>query len=88
MRILSEITAPEQSYYEIAYDTDTGEKIGYLPTAYVRQFNGEAPTPETTTYGETDSRLDTVWRLAFLLLGAGAICILIDFLLLRKRNDD
>lgn len=88
IRIVSEIRAPEQSYYQIAYDTEEGEKTGYVPTAYVRQFNGEPPIPETTVYGETDSRLDAVWRLTFLLLGAGAICILVDFLLLRNREDD
>ncbi len=88
VRLLSQIDAPEQSYYEIAYDTENGEVVGYLPTAYVREFNGEAPTPTTSVYGETDSRLDSVWRLAFILLGAGAICILVDFLILRKRNDE
>ena len=77
--------ALEQTYYLVSFeDTDGKEQTGYLPSVYVSLFNGEPPESENRVYGDAASNSDSVWRLWYILLGTAAICILIDFLLLRK----
>ena len=86
--IVGEIAKLDHGYYEIAYTTDAGEQTGYVPKAFVALFDGSSPIPETNTYGNTEADGDAVWRFAYLMLGLGAIGILIDVLLLRKHKTD
>ena len=86
--LLGEIRQLNRTYYEIAYTAENGEvKTGFIPTAYVNLFDGTAPTTQTVTYGETEDDTDAVGRLIYILLGLGAIGILIDFLLLKKPKE-
>ncbi len=89
--LLGEVKKLNYEYYEVSYQTESGEtKTGFIPKDYVLLFDGSIPTTETVTYGNTEDDTDTVWRFAYILLGFGAIGILVDFLLLRKpkKNED
>lgn len=87
--VLSEIHRLDYPYYEISYTlTDGTTQTGYVPVSYVTLFDGTPPQLQTQIYGETESDKDSVFRLVYLLLGAFAICILTDFLLLRSRKDE
>lgn len=74
----------EQTYYLVSFEDGGVKQTGYLPSVYVSLFNGEPPKSENRVYGDTASDGDSVWRLWYILLGTAAVCILIDFLLLRK----
>lgn len=76
-------------YYWVSYtDANGTQQTGYIPKAYANEISG-APTPSVEkTYGETESDNDSVWRMAYLLLGTFAICILVDYLLIRKPKED
>ena len=88
IKVLGEITKLDQEYYHILFVDETGtEKTGYVPKSYVTETNGET-TVSTPVYGATESDVDAYGRLIYLLLGTGIICILIDFLLLRKPKDN
>lgn len=85
--VLGEIEKLDHAYYHVSYQTENGEmKTGYIPQAFVTDFSGLPPKSETIEAGETESDLDSVWRLAYLLLGFAAICILTDYLLLKKKK--
>ena len=85
--ILGEIEKLDHAYFHVSYKTENGEiKTGYIPQAFVTDFSGLPPKSETIEAGETESDLDSVWRLAYLLLGFAAICILTDYLLLKKKK--
>ena len=85
--VLGEIDELDHAYYHVSYQNENGEiKTGYIPQAFVTEFSGLPPASETVEAGETESDLDSVWRLAYLLLGFAAICILTDYLLLRKKK--
>ena len=86
--IIGEINNLGHGYYEIRYTTETGEQIGYIPKVFITLFDGSSPTPETTVIGNTDADKDSVWRMVYLILGLGAIGILIDVLLLRKEKPE
>ena len=87
--LLGEVTELDYDYYLIAYETADGEKkTGFVPMAYLTDFNGAPPQTETTTYGEQTADLDSIYRVTYLLLGTAAIALLIDFLILRKREDE
>lgn len=86
--LLGEVDQLDHAYYEVLYKTENGETVGYIPKAYITLFDGSTPTSETVTYGETETHSDEVWRLAYLILGMGAIGILVDFLILRKPKPD
>ena len=89
VRVVGEIGLLNYTYYEIVYTTATGEVRGYIPKNYVTKFDGTPPKVQSMTLGETLPNDDSVWRLAYILLGSGAICILVDFLLLKhKKNED
>lgn len=86
--LLGEVTKLHRAYYEIAYTAENGEmKTGFVPKAYVNLFDGTSPTAQTVTYGETADDSDSVWRFAYIILGFGAIGILVDFLLLKKPKE-
>ncbi len=84
IRIVGEVKGLDCEYYAVTY----GEYTGYLPKAYVVPFDGSPLETEATTIGDKQKNKDAVWRMAYILLGAGAICILADFLLMRKKRDD
>ena len=87
--ILGEVKKLNRDYYEIAYQTENGERVtGFIPTAYVNAFNGADPLLQVETYGETEDDHDSVGRFIYLLLGFGAIAILVDFLLLKKPKSE
>lgn len=85
--VLGEINKLDHAYFHVALESENGEiKTGYIPQAFVTDFSGLPPKSETIEVGETKSDLDSVGRLAYLLLGFAAICILTDYLLLRKKK--
>lgn len=89
VEILGEINELDHAYYHVSYTDETGAtKIGYIPQAYAALFNGAPPQSEDYLAGAKESDLDAAWRLAYLVLGFAAICILTDYLLLRKKKDD
>ena len=86
--LLGEVAQLDHAYYQIAYTNQNGElKTGYIPKSYVTLFDGSTPIPETVISGKTETDDDGVWRVAYLILGFGAITILVDFLILRKPKD-
>ncbi len=89
LSLLGEVEKLDHDYYQVAFTQADGTQItGYIPKSYITSFNG-APLPkEETVYGVTQSDTDARWRFVYLALGLGAICILIDYLLLRKKKDD
>ncbi len=86
--LLGEIGELDHEYYRIAYTDEEGNtKTGYIPQSYATPFDASPKTNvETIIGGEQNS--DAVWRLAYILLGLGAVGILVDFLLLRKKKTD
>ncbi len=82
--LLGEVSGLDSAYYEVR----VGEQIGYLPKSHVNLFNGTPPAEQTVIIGDMQDHKDSVWRFAYLVLGTGAICILVDFLILKKRRDD
>ncbi len=82
--LLGEVTGLDCDYYKIRY----GEKIGYIPKAYLLSYEGAPHRAEQTTVGNTGAAKDAVWRMAYILLGTAAIGILVDFLILRKKNEE
>ncbi len=82
--LLGEVKGLDCEYYKVLYQ----EKIGYLPKAYVTELNGDAQTPTETIINDRDANADEIWRLAYILLGAAAISILVGFLILRKKKED
>lgn len=90
MRVLGEITRLDHDYYQVEVVDGEGNATGvtgYVPKAYVSETDGLPPTSENVIFGATDDNGDAIWRLAYLLLGFAAICILVDFLILRKKKD-
>ncbi len=87
--LLGEINELDHEYYQVSYQTATGEtKTGFIPKAYVTPFDGTPPKVEITTVGQTQGDLDSLWRLAYIVLGLGAIGILTDWLLIRKKDEE
>ena len=81
--LLGEVNGTDCSYYAVAY----GEKTVYIPKSHVNFFDGTPPTAETVIVGDTEDNVEDIWRLAYLVLGCAAICILVDVLILRKKGD-
>ena len=87
--LLGEIDKLDFAYFHVAFETENGErKEGYVPQSYVNLFDGSPKESELYVVGETESNLDSVWRMAYLLLGFAAICILVDYLILRREKDE
>ncbi len=87
--LLGEIGELDHEYYRIAYtDSEGNVKTGYVPKTYATPFDASPKESATGQIGETESNLDSVWRFTYILLGFGAVCILVDFLLLRRKKDD
>ncbi len=86
--LLGEIRGLERAYYQVLIQTDSGDKIGYIPKAYATLFDGRTPVAEQVSLGNEDPAQNELWRSAYILLGFGAICILVDFLILRKPKNE
>ena len=82
--LLGKINGLDCEYYAVAY----GESTAYVPKSHVTLFNGAPPTTETVKIEDVNADKEAIWRLAYLLLGTGAICVLVDFLILRKKDKD
>lgn len=87
--VLKRVEHLDWLYYQVQYtDADGSVKIGYLPAAYVSDTDGRTPAADTKLLGTTNDRSDLIWRLAYLILGTLAICILVDYLILRRYDKD
>ena len=87
--LLAKVKGLETEYFEISYtDAEGVEKVAYLPTSFVTEFDGAPPDTITQTYGDPVNDRDSIFRLVYILLGGVAICILVDFLFLRPRRKD
>lgn len=89
VKIVGKIYKLDHAYYEIEIPDGNGNvKIGYVPKNYVTFFNGAPPVPSEEIYGEQEADTDAIWRCVYILLGLGAICILVDFLILHKPKQE
>lgn len=87
--LLGEIDKLDHPYYHVEFTDENGTlQTGFIPKAYVTEFSGKPPQATEVTYGELSDNNDDMFRLAYMLLGAGVICILVDLLILRKRKDE
>ena len=87
--LVGEVNDLDYSYYKIRFTDENGnEQTGFIPKPYVTLFDGEPKPTETTVIGNAAPNTDSLGRLLFLLLGAAAICILMDLLILHKPKDD
>ena len=87
--LLGEIDKLDHPYYHVAFIDENGARqTGFIPKAYVTLFNGAPPVPETEIYGGTNDNNDSIYRLCYLILGMGVICILADLIILKKRKND
>ena len=87
IQLLGEVRRLDYEYYQISFQSEDGEQTGYVPKSYVNLYDGTPnEVTDQTLGGEADD--GGVARLAFILLGSAIICILIDFLLLRKKPND
>lgn len=87
LTLIGEVNGLEHDYYKIEYTTESGTIEGYIPKDFVT-FIPDEPVPETIVYGDKLENKQSLFRLIYLCLGSLAVCILIDFLLLRRRNDE
>lgn len=88
VKVLGEIDELDYSYCYVEIEKDGTTVNGYIPKKYVLDFDGKDPKSNTAVVGETQSDTDSVYRLAFILLGLSAIAILTDYLILRNRNKE
>ncbi len=87
--LLGEIGQLDHTYYHISYvDLDGNTKTGYIPQSYVSLYDASPKDSETSLIGAQTGNEDGVWRLTYILLGFAAICILVAFLILRKKKVD
>ena len=85
--VLGQIDTPDYRYYRIAWtDGEGNERTGFVPVAYVTAFDGSPVPAEQANFGGTGADTDSVWRLAFLLLGCASVCVLVDFLIIKRKE--
>ena len=88
VELMGEVIELDYAYYQVQFVNENGDTlVGFIPKNYVTLFNGSTPSPEQVLVGVNEADTDAVWRCAFLVLGFGSIILLVDFLLLRKRNE-
>ena len=86
--LLGEITKLDRPYYYVSYtDADGITKTGYLPQVYVTAKKGET-TNEQISLGGTENHTDAYARLAYILSATAVICLLVDYLILRKPKEE
>lgn len=89
VRLIGEINQLDYDYYKIEVEDETGNvQTGFIPKSYITFFDGSPKPSETHTYGEYAPSEDSIWRLTYLLLGAAAICVLLDLLILQRKPKD
>lgn len=89
VRLVGEINHLDYDYYKIEIEDEDGNVLtGFIPKSYVTLFDGSPKPSETHTYGEQAPNEESILRLTYLLLGAAAICILLDLLILRPKSKD
>lgn len=88
LKLLGEITQLDHDYYLVECETENGKLLGYLPKAFVTEFDGSTPQTEKHELESLPADTDMIWRLAYLICGFLAICILTDYLILRKRPEE
>ncbi len=86
IQLLGEVTKLDHDYYRVSYQTETGEKTGYIPKGYITDFDGSTPETEKHLLDDGEADVDMIWRLAYIICGFAAICILTDYLILRKKD--
>ena len=86
--LLGEIGGLDHEYYQVSYEQDGETKIGFIPKTYALPYDPLSQISERDEIGKSNSDVDAIWRFAYIALGLGAIAILVDFLILRKREDD
>ena len=86
VQLLGEVTKLDHDYYRVSYQTKNGEKTGYIPKAYITDFDGSTPETEKHVLDDAAANVDMIWRLAYIICGFAAICILTDYLILRKKH--
>lgn len=84
--VLGQIDNLDYKYYLVSVTIDGKTVKGYLPQAYVSDFSGTPPETTKNLFGDEHTDLDSVWRASFILLGFASICILSDYLILRKKD--
>ena len=84
--VLGQIDDLDYRYYLVEYSNGETTYRGYLPQSYVTDFDPRPPQSESATFGDTETDRDSLWRLAFILLGCASIGILADYLILRKKD--
>ena len=88
IKLLGEITKLDHDYYLIECETESGKLLGYIPKNFVNDFDGSLPETDRYELESAPADVDMIWRLAYLIFGLLAICILSDYLILRKRPED
>lgn len=88
IKLLGKIENLDYTYYRIEYGEGESKTTGYIPTSYVNFFEGIPPQTQSHVYGDTESDKDSVFQLVYILLGTFAICVLVDFLILRPKNEN
>lgn len=87
--VLKTVQKLDWIYYQIEYTNENGvTQTGFLPSAYVSDTNGAAPQSQTATFGGESNNRDLVWRLVYIILGTLVVCILTDYLILRKHDKE
>ncbi len=88
VELLGEIVKLDHAYYQVRItDENGGVKTGFIPKPYINLFDGSTPVHGTVVSGSTESDDEGVWRSAYLILGFGAIVILVDFLILHRTKE-
>ena len=89
VRLVGEINYLDYDYYKIEIEDEEGNLLtGFIPKSYVTLFDGSPKPSETHTFGEQAPNEESIWRLTYLLLGAAAICVLLDLLILKRKPKD
>ncbi|MBQ3220940.1 MAG: hypothetical protein IJB34_03140 [Clostridia bacterium] len=87
--ILGEIHRLDHAYYLVEFTAENGETAtGYIPQVYANLFDASPAQTQTENFGAPESDFDSLWRLAYILLGFAVIAILIDYLILRKKGEE
>ncbi len=85
--VLGEIDTADYRYYYISYtDGDGTVRTGYVPKPYVTPFDGSPAQSQPANFGGKGVDWDSIWRMVFLLLGTASICVLTDYMILRRRK--
>ncbi|MBQ9117918.1 MAG: hypothetical protein IJY11_01805 [Clostridia bacterium] len=87
LTIIGEITV-DYDYYHVQYVDGGVIKTGYVPQAFINDFDSTPPETTETLLGNGKADTEAGWRFVFILLGCAAVIILVDFLILRPRKKD